>query len=55
MRRQPRALLEGAAEVEARQAGIRSQRGKGDVRIVVRVQTLDGTAQRRWREAAKVG
>src|SRR3954471_19615934 len=26
MRREPRALLEGAAEVEARQAGIRSQR-----------------------------
>ena len=53
MRREPRALLEGAAEVEARQAGIRSQRGKGDVRIVVRVQTIDGAAQRGWRKAAQ--
>src|SRR4029079_10032226 len=53
MRREPRARLEGAAELEARQAGIRSQRGKGDVRIVVRVQTLDRAAQRGWRKAAQ--
>ena len=39
------ALFEGAAEVEARQAGIGSQGIEGDVRIAVRTQTFDGTEQ----------
>src|SRR5690349_2190512 len=53
MRREPGALLEGATEVKARQAGIRSQRRKGDVRIVVRAQALDRAAQRDWRKATQ--
>src|SRR5882757_2153828 len=41
MRRKPGAFLEGAAEMEARQADLRSQRCERYVRITVRAQALD--------------
>src|SRR6186713_182049 len=41
MRRKPCAFLEGATEMEARQAGIRSQRTERDVGIAVRAHAFD--------------
>jgi hypothetical protein len=59
MRRKPGAFLEGTAEVEARQAGIRRQDGERDVslserkrsmaRSNVRRQPTQGRLERRWR------
>src|SRR5437868_13218623 len=36
MRRKPGAFLEGTAEVEARKAGVRSQRSERNIRIAIR-------------------
>src|SRR3546814_8345191 len=52
MRRKPGAFLEGTAEVEARQAGIRSESRERDVRIAVRTQALDRAKQRLRRQPA---
>src|SRR3546814_8033268 len=46
------AFSEGTAEVEARQAGIRSESRERDVRIAVRTQALDRAKQRLRRQPA---
>src|SRR5689334_8616996 len=45
MRRKPGAFLEGTAEVEARQSGIRSERCERDVGIAIGTQAFDGAEQ----------
>src|ERR1700730_4524317 len=52
MRRKPGAFLEGTAEVEARQAGLRSETRERDVRIAVRTQAFDRAKQRLRRQPA---
>ena len=50
VRRKPGALLEGAAEVEARQAGVRCERSERYVSIAARAQAFDRAAQRMRRQ-----
>src|SRR6478752_10086736 len=45
MRRKTGAFLESTTEVEARQAGVRSERRKRDVGIAVRTQAFDRASQ----------